>query len=139
MLMNLLRLSVILDRKDLADAADQLQRAFASRVGEHPTASERMLAAVDFYWSRPKEIVLLAATNDADLAALRKAVWQTYVPNRVVVGAVGSQFADAARKIPRAGRPQAEQRQGHGLCLREYGLQAAHDEIRGVVEAVVAG
>jgi len=100
MLMNLLRLSVILDRKDLADAADKLQRAFASRVGEHPTASERMLAAVDFYWSRPKEIVLLATMNDADLAALRKAVWQTYVPNRVVVGAVASQFADAARKIP---------------------------------------
>jgi len=100
MLMNLLRLAEVLDRKHFAAEAERLQRAFAGRVGEHPTSAERMLAAIDFYWSRPKEIVLIAPADGPELAALRKAVWQTYVPNRVVVGAIGADLSAAAKKIP---------------------------------------
>src|SRR5262249_38761077 len=103
MIMNLLRLAEVLDRKDFTAGAERLQRAFAVRVGEHPTSAERMLAAVDFYWSRPKEIVLIARADGPELSALRKAVWQTYMPNRVVVGAIGADLAAAGKKIPRLG------------------------------------
>jgi uncharacterized protein YyaL (SSP411 family) len=99
--MNLLRLSVMLDRKDLAKEAERSLRCFRHQMEQNPYSSERMLAALDFYHRRPREIVLLADQTGEDFDALVRTTWETYVPNRVVVGAVGRDAARAAAaKIP---------------------------------------
>lgn len=102
-LMNLLRLSVLLDRKDLADEAAKMMRVFGKQLEESPLRSERMLSAVDFYHLRPREVAFVAKT--ADSAALDKliaAAWHTYAPN-VVLARLLEDAPDAAataKRIP---------------------------------------
>lgn len=100
MMMNLLRLSAMLDRKAYAGEAEGIMRAFGTRVKDHPASAERMLAAVDYYWSRPTEVVIMSASRGAETAAMLRTVWQTYLPNKVVVGAIGAADAAAAKMIP---------------------------------------
>ncbi len=100
MLMNLLRLSVMLDRGEWRAEAERLMRGFQKRVSDHPSSAERMLAAVDFYHAGPREIAIIAPAAGTSPDPLLKTIWQTYVPNKVVVGVVGDPKAAAARRIP---------------------------------------
>lgn len=102
-LMNLLRLAVVLDRKDLHEEAERMIRAFSKHLDEAPFRSERMLAAIDFYHRRPRELAFVAASADtANLDKLIATAWRTYVPNvvfaRIVVDAPGAD--DLAKRIP---------------------------------------
>ncbi len=99
-LMNLLRLSVIRDRKDLAAEAEAALRCFSAAVEANPASAERMLAAADFYHRRPREIVLIAPRPGEDLKRLVSVAWRTYVPNRVIVGALEADLPAAAKKVP---------------------------------------
>ena len=102
-LMNLLRLSILLDRKDLADEADKLMRCFGSRLSQNVFQSERMIAAIDFHLRGPKEVAFVSSDpDDPDLAKLVEAVWSTYVPNQVMACLThGRPDADAlAKKVP---------------------------------------
>ncbi|MCK6456461.1 MAG: thioredoxin domain-containing protein [Phycisphaerae bacterium] len=117
MLMNLLRLSVLRNRKDLRDDAEALMRCFADRVAENPTSSERLLAAVDFHHRRPREIVLIAPQDGPEFQALVRTVWQTYLPNRVIVGGVGEVSAESAKRVPLlAGRRPKDGRATAFVC-----------------------
>jgi len=102
-LMHLLRLSVLLDRKDLAEEAERLIQTFSGQLARNPYRSERMLSAVDFYFRRPKEIAFVAAgAADLKLEALVNTAWRSYVPNQVLA-ALFTKNADAAalaKKIP---------------------------------------
>ncbi len=84
--MNLLRLAVLLDRKDLRAKAESIFRAFAPLVANSPGASERLLCAVDFYHDRIKEIAIVGDADDADMKSLIRTVYDRYLPNKVVVG-----------------------------------------------------
>lgn len=94
-LMNLLRLAVLLDDAQRLAQAERLMRCFSERVRQSPFSSERLLAALDFYHRRPREIVLVAPPDESGLAQMQRALWCTYVPNKVVV-------------IVRPGAPRAE-------------------------------
>ena len=50
--LNLLRLSVFLDRKDLREQDESVFKAFGEMVNS-PNSSERLLCALDFYYSKP--------------------------------------------------------------------------------------
>jgi uncharacterized protein YyaL (SSP411 family) len=98
-LMNLLRLAVLLDRKDLVDEAEKMIRVFSRQLEESPLRSERMLSAIDFYHRRPREVAFVAKA--ADRAALDKlidAAWGNYVPNAV--------FARLLEDAPDAGQTE---------------------------------
>ena len=84
--LNLLRLSVLLNRKDYREKAESIFRAFAPRIEQSPGAFERLLCAVDFYHDRVKEIVIVGAPTSKDTQALVRVVFDQYVPNKVVVG-----------------------------------------------------
>jgi uncharacterized protein YyaL (SSP411 family) len=47
-----------------------------------------MLCALDFYLGKPKEIAIIGAWGSADTDALRKVIWEVYLPNRVVAQAL---------------------------------------------------
>jgi hypothetical protein len=102
-LMNLLRLAVLLDRKDLAAEADRLVGAFGEQLRQMPYRSERLLAALDFYHRRPREVAFVARKADvAKLEALINTAWQTYVPNAVFARLIpdAGDAAATARKVP---------------------------------------
>ncbi len=83
--MNLLRLAVLLDRKDLREKAESILRAFAKQASDSPGAYERLNCAVDFYHDRVKEIAIVGNPTSADTKALLRTVFDRYLPNKVVV------------------------------------------------------
>ncbi len=81
-LMNLQRLAILLDRKDLREEAERMLRFFGQRLHSAPYSSERMLSAVDFYHRHPKELAFVGNADDsARLDELINTAWRTYVPN----------------------------------------------------------
>ena len=80
-LSNLLRLSRMTAREDLAAAARDLMRRSAAEVRAAPLAAIGFLGAVDFAVGPSFEIVLAGA----DVAALKRAVFDSFVPNKVVL------------------------------------------------------
>ncbi len=89
--MNLLRLSVFLNREDYRAKAESIFRAFAEEMVRSPSAFERLFCAVDFYHYRVKEIVIIGDPNSAETAALVRAVYDRYLPNKLVAGAADAQ------------------------------------------------
>ncbi len=97
--LNLLRLAALLDRKDYRDRAESIFRAFKPEADRSVGSFERLMCAVDFYHSRPREIALAGDPSEPATQALIRAVYSRYLPNKVVALADGS--ADrSARLIP---------------------------------------
>jgi len=84
-LLNLLRLSAILDRDDLREKAEQLMKAVAGSVEQSPFGFNRFLVGVDFYHDPGREVVIVGSPGDPATQALIKAVNQVYDPHRVVL------------------------------------------------------
>jgi len=116
-LMNLLRLAILLDRKDLDEEARRLLHAFSNQLGESPFSSERMLSALDFHLRRPREVAFVTKRADAaKLDELIDAAARNYTPN-VVFATLLVDAPDAAElqkkipllaeKAPPGGRPCA--------------------------------
>jgi hypothetical protein len=116
-LMNLLRLSVLLDRKDFADQARRLLRAFAGKLAESPFSSERMLSGLDFCHRPPREVAFVGGSADlSKLDELVNVAWRNYTPNvvfaRLVVDApeareLQKRIPLLAAKAPKGGEPCA--------------------------------
>ncbi len=68
-------------------------------LGSAPTAFGRMLSALDFYLSSPAEVALIGDLESPDMAAMLRAVWKHYVPNKVIAASEPND-AEAARAIP---------------------------------------
>jgi len=127
--MNLLRLSVLLDDKQMLANAEGIFKGFSQTVQRFPTSAERMLAAVDFHSRRPKEVVFVMPVSPVapvsqpvrDAVAtmndpLQAALWRAYVPNKVIAHLpYGAPQAEAlteripllAGRVPLEGRPTA--------------------------------
>jgi uncharacterized protein YyaL (SSP411 family) len=82
--LNLLRLSELTGRADLARSAQGALTAFGALVNRHPAAFSQLLMAVDFLAVGPREVVVAGARDDARTVALLAAVRGTFLPQRVV-------------------------------------------------------
>ncbi len=94
--MNLLRLALLADRKDLKEKALAIFRAFKPTVERSPGSAERLLCAVDFLHGKAKEIAVIGAAQDPATRALVREVYAGYLPNKVVVHAADDVPADGA-------------------------------------------
>ena len=126
-LTNLQRLAVLLDRKDLAEEAETMLKTFGQKLRSSPYSSERMLAGVDFYYRRPKEIAFVCKADD--LAAMDKlidAAWQTYVPNAVFARLIedAPTAKSAAAKIPLLRGKTTLQGKPTAYVCKDYACQA---------------
>ncbi len=83
--MNLLRLAVLLDRKDFRVSAESIFKDLGASTNRSSMSHERLLCAVDFYHDRVKEIVIIGDPEDEATKALMRTVYETYIPNKVVV------------------------------------------------------
>ena len=92
--LNLLRLAVYFDRKDLREQAESIFKAYGQSMERIPQAFERMLCALDFYYGKPKEIALVPGSA-GDLNSLVRTVYAHYLPNKMLAAVTDSQSASA--------------------------------------------
>src|SRR6266853_1248197 len=81
--LSLLRLGLLTGNDDYRRRATAVLRLIADQIRRYPSAFGFALSALDFYLGTPLEIVIVGSPEPR-LDALLKAVWQTFVPNRVI-------------------------------------------------------
>jgi uncharacterized protein YyaL (SSP411 family) len=82
----LLRLALLLDREDYRARAEAVLEELSGGMEKLPGGFGRLLAALDFYLSRPREVVIVGDPASPDTRALIDAVYASYLPNKVVAG-----------------------------------------------------
>ncbi len=92
----LLRLSVITGNEDYAAKAVSPLRNLAELMGRAPAGTGRWIAALDFYVSTAKEVVVIGPRDDPATSELLRTVNGRYIANRVLVGADGEETATSA-------------------------------------------
>ncbi len=83
----LLRLAALRDNESYRRFAVTILRLVADTVCRYPSGFGRVLCALDFYLSTPKEIAIIGDPASTDTKALIQEVWQHYLPNKVVAQA----------------------------------------------------
>jgi uncharacterized protein YyaL (SSP411 family) len=81
---NLLRLSYLTENQDYLTKAEQVLRLFYDAMEQNPFGFSNMLCALDFYLTRPKEVVLL---GDKDAPATREMLARIhgmFLPNKTL-------------------------------------------------------
>ena len=80
----LLRLGVLTGNEEYGRKAVTIFRLLRDTVSRYPSAFGRLLGALDFYLSSPKEIAIIGERDAVDTQALLREVWRRYLPNKVV-------------------------------------------------------
>ncbi len=80
----LARLAVHLDRHDFREAAVAAVRAYGKSMTRHPRAFAKSLAVVDFLTQAPVELALVGRKDDPAFSAMRTAMGDVYLPNRII-------------------------------------------------------
>jgi uncharacterized protein len=81
----LLRLFSLTGERLYDDRAAQTLRVFRGLLDRNPYGSAAMLCTLDWYLSKPKEVVIVGRRGDGATEALVAAVHQQYVPNKLVL------------------------------------------------------
>jgi uncharacterized protein YyaL (SSP411 family)/aryl-alcohol dehydrogenase-like predicted oxidoreductase len=128
----LARLSFHFDRQDWRDAAVGAVRAYGRQIARYPRAFAKSLALVDFLTEGPVELAFIGEPDA--LHALRQAVAEQYLPNRIVAtGRPGSpsSLPLLAGKQPVGGKPALY------IC-RNFSCQQPVTDPRSVADALQA-
>jgi len=83
--MNLLRLSQMLDNKELREKADKTFEYFSSALERAPHALPQMLSAIEFSLVKPKQIIIAGEAEGADTKELLKRLHKLFIPNKVLL------------------------------------------------------
>jgi hypothetical protein len=81
----LLKLDFLTGKDDYGRIAVSIFRLLTDSIRRYGSAFGRVLCAMDFHLSTPKEIVILGQPDAQDTKELLRTVWSTYLPNKVVV------------------------------------------------------
>ena len=99
--MNLLRLWQLTENDAWRARADATFRALSGRVARSGSAVPQLVAALDFWQSVPKEIVIVGDPAASDTKALVRLVHDRFIPNKVLALADGGPAQDElARVVP---------------------------------------
>lgn len=99
---NLLRLAQMLNRPEWWNLAESIMRAFASRTEKMPHAMPQMLAAMDFSFDKPKQIIIAGNFEAHDTQALLAALHARFIPNKILLladNAEGQQYLSESLPI----------------------------------------
>lgn len=114
--LNLLRLDAFTGaNRSYARRAEQTLAAFRRTLTENPSALSEMLAALDFRYDSPKEIVIVAHLSREQAEPFLERLRTTYLPNRTVAvvtegedqAAQGQLVPTVRSKIAREGKTTA--------------------------------
>src|SRR5256886_1601290 len=100
--MNFLRLFHYTGEQPYLDKAEQTLRLFRTHMDHNPFGMSSMLCALDFYFSKPKEIVVIGKPDTPEMKDLLAKIASRYVPNKTLVladrGGSGYVPAEGKRK-----------------------------------------
>ena len=100
----LLKLAVITGNEDYRVKAATPLRTLRELMGRAPGGTGHWIAALDFYVSSPKEVIIIGPRDDSATTALMQIVNGGFFPNKVLVG------ADSADDAGEYGLPLLEAR-----------------------------
>ena len=92
----LLKLAILRDNPEWKETAAKVLRSLAPVMEQHPYSFARLLCALDFYLSTPKEIVLIGEMQEETVQEFLAAIYEKYLPNKIL--ALGG-HSDAYEKI----------------------------------------
>jgi uncharacterized protein YyaL (SSP411 family) len=95
--MNFLRLFSLSGEQIYVDRAEQTFRVFRQQMDQNAFGTASLLCALDFYLSKPKEIVLVGSRRDPVMADLLGKIHTRYVPNKTVFLVDGSKIGSSSR------------------------------------------
>ena len=95
----LLRLAQFTDRANYREAAEKTLQLFGDHLRKAPGTVPQMLCVLDFYLSKPKQIVIAGKADAADTRAMLRAVREHYLPNAIVIVADGSDSQKTLTKL----------------------------------------
>jgi uncharacterized protein YyaL (SSP411 family) len=100
--MNFLRLYHYTSEQTYLDKAEQTFRLFRTHMDQNPFGTASLLCALDFYLSKPKEIVLVGKPDTAEMKDLLSKIHGRYVPNKTLVVVDGE--GKDARYVPESAK-----------------------------------
>ena len=92
---NLLRLAALLDKSETRTRAEKTLHAFDTQLERASSAMPQMLVALDWFRSKPKQIVIAGKLTAPDTAAMLCEVHRHFLPNTTVIladGGAGQEF-----------------------------------------------
>jgi uncharacterized protein YyaL (SSP411 family) len=95
----LLRLSALTANDDYRRRATTILRLVTDQVRRYPSAFGLALQALDLHLSSPLEIAIVGSESEAQFTQMRRTVWDTYLPNRVI-SLLTNDFDRAAEVVP---------------------------------------
>jgi hypothetical protein len=113
--LNLLRLSQLRDDQKMAERARKTIDAFATTLSHFPSAMPQMLVALDYSFSKPRQIVIAGNKGVPETEALLKEVRRHFLPKTILLladGGEGQKFLSEKNDAIRAmslveGKPAA--------------------------------
>jgi hypothetical protein len=81
----LLKLNTLTGDEKYVRYAVTVFRLLTDSIRRYSSAFGRVLSAMDFYLSTPKEIVIIGDSDSEDTKELLRTVWSHYIPNKIVV------------------------------------------------------
>ena len=97
--MLLLRLAQFTDRAKYRDAAEKTLQLFSDHLNKAPSTVPQMACALDFYLSKPKQIVIAGKPDAGDTRVMLSAVRERYLPNAIVILADGNDSQKRLTKL----------------------------------------
>ncbi|MDZ7333355.1 MAG: thioredoxin domain-containing protein [candidate division KSB1 bacterium] len=82
---NLLKLSQFTGDFKLKQQAERTLKLFASQMQRSPSGFSVLLCSLDYFWGKPKEIVIAGDRQDSKTKAMIEAVHHHYLPNKILV------------------------------------------------------
>jgi uncharacterized protein len=95
----LLRLAQFTDRADYRNAAEKTLELFSGHLMKAPQVVPQMLCALDFYLSKPKQIVVAGKVDAADTHVMLRTIHEQYLPNAIVILAEGGKSQKTLVKL----------------------------------------
>ena len=95
----LLHLAALTGNEDYTRKAVTIFRLMRDPLKRYASAFGRLLGALDFYLSTPKEIAIIGERETEETGKLLREVWARYLPNKVVAQTSG-QDARAGEVVP---------------------------------------
>ena len=121
------KLALLLDRNDYRQRAEDILEESSGGMERVPGAFGRLLCALDFSTSEPREVAVVGDPDAPDTRALVDTVYERYLPNKVVAGRAPDD-EEAAGLIPLlAERPTRDGRATAYVCV-QYACQTPTTE-----------
>ncbi|MGD0059116.1 MAG: thioredoxin domain-containing protein [Verrucomicrobiia bacterium] len=95
----LLKLAQFTDRANYREAAEKTLQLFGDHLRKAPSTVPQMLCVLDFYLSKPKQIVIAGKVDAADTRAMLHAVRERYLPSAIVIVADGGDSQKTLTKL----------------------------------------